>query len=124
MPSRRGKLAIRPALLIEEFTQAADGNKQAIAAELEAFVDSRNDLVHHFYRNPSFDLTAPDGATAALAYLDEQFQRAREWAAIFRAHSAALLLALVETNPKLAAELAPYRDHPRLVALRQAFNLP
>ena len=97
-------------LLIEQFKQAADGDKHLIAEELKAFVDTRNELVHRFYRNPSFDLAAPGGATAALAYLDEQFQRAREWAAIFRAHSAALLLALMETDPKLAAELAPHRD--------------
>jgi hypothetical protein len=100
-------------LLIEQFKQAADGDKQLLGQELEAFVDARNELVHHFYRNPSFNLTAPDGATAALAYLDEQYQRAREWAEIFRAHSAALLLALMETNPKLAAELAPYRERLR-----------
>lgn len=97
-------------LLIEQFKQAADGDKRLIAEELEAFVETRNELVHRFHRNPSFDLTAPDGATAALAYLDEQFERAREWAEIFRAHSAALLLALMETNPKLATELAQHRE--------------
>jgi hypothetical protein len=101
-------------LLMEQFKQAAAGDKELMAHELKAFVDARNQLVHHFYRNPSFDLTAADGATAALAYLDEQYQRTRDWADIFRAHSAALLLALMETNPQLAAKLAPYRE--RLLA--------
>jgi hypothetical protein len=96
--------------LIEQFNQAADGDKQLLARDLKAFVDARNQLVHHFNRNPRFDLKTSDGATAALAYLDEQYQRARDWADIFRAHSSALLLALMEANPMLASELAPYRE--------------
>jgi hypothetical protein len=89
-------------LLIEQFKQAATGDKELIAQELKSFVDARNQLVHHFHRNPSFDLTAPDGATAALAYLDEQYERTSEWVDIFRANSAALLLVLMETNPRLS----------------------
>lgn len=101
--------------LIEQFKQAAKtDDKQLLAQDLMAFVDARNELVHHFYRNPAFDLTAANGATAALAYLDEQFRRAREWGNIFRDYAAAVLLALMEKNPKLAAELAPHRE--RLLA--------
>jgi hypothetical protein len=97
-------------LLIDQFAEAAEGDKQPLVQDLEAFVIARNELVHHFYRNPSFNLTSPDGASAAVAYLDQQYEQAREWVRIFRAQVAAVLLALMESNPKLAAELAPHRD--------------
>ncbi|HLF10848.1 MAG TPA: hypothetical protein VJA26_06505, partial [Gammaproteobacteria bacterium] len=77
--------------LIEQFKQAANGDAQMLAEELEAFVDARNELVHHFYRNPRFDLRGPDGVPAALAYLDEQYERARAWADVFRAQAIAVL---------------------------------
>jgi hypothetical protein len=97
-------------LLIDQFEEAAEGDKQRLVQELKAFVIARNELVHHFYRNPSFNLTSPDGVSAAVAYLDAQYEQAREWARIFRAHVAAVLLALMERNPKLASELAPHRE--------------
>jgi len=97
-------------LLIDQFEEAAEGDKQRLVQELKAFVIARNDFVHHFYRNRSFDLTSPTGADAAIAYLDEQYEQTREWARIFRALVAALLLALMESDPKLATELAPHRE--------------
>lgn len=97
-------------LLIEQFNQSVEGDKQLIAQELKAFVDARNQLVHHFYRNPAFDLRTPDGVTAALTYLDDQYRQTCEWAHIFRAQAAGVLLALMDSNPKLAAELEQYRE--------------
>ena len=96
--------------LIDQFEEAAQGDKEELVHDLKAFVDARNDLVHHFYRNPAFNLTTPDGANAALAYLDEQYDQTREWVRIFRAQAAAVLLALMERNPELAAEFAPHRE--------------
>lgn len=94
--------------LIDQFEEAAEGDKQLLVGELKAFLNARNELVHHFYRNPAFNLTAPDGATAALAYLDGQYEQTREWARLFRAQVAVVLSALMESSPKLAAEWAPH----------------
>lgn len=102
-------------LLIEQFEEAAQGDKHGLVQDLKAFVDARNELVHHFYRNPAFNLTTPDGANAALVYLDEQLEQTREWVRIFGAQAAAVLLAFMESNPELAAEFAPHRE--KLLAL-------
>lgn len=48
---------------------------------------ARNELVHEIYRNPRFDLLSPSGASDLLAYLDEQYSQAEEWAEIFRVQS-------------------------------------
>ena len=97
-------------LLIDQFEEAAEGDKQPLVQELRAFVIARNELVHNFCRNPSFNLTSPDGVRAAVAYLDAQYEQAREWARIFRATGAAVFLALMERNPELTSKLAPHRE--------------
>jgi len=101
-------------VLIGQFNEAMSGDKDLIAPELKALVDARNDLVHHFYRNTQFDLLAPDAAERALAYLDAQHHQAREWAELFRVQAGVVLLAIMETSPKAAAEFGQYRD--RLIA--------
>ncbi len=97
-------------VLIGHYTESLDGDRELIAAELKALVDSRNDLMHYFFRNERFNLLAPDGAAAALKYLDEQYAHAQEWAEIFRVLSLATVLALMESDPKVGAEFEQYRD--------------
>jgi hypothetical protein len=110
---RRGKVRKRSlGMLVDQFNEAVSGDKDLkglIQRELKALVKARNDLVHQFYRNHRFNLLAADGAAAAIAYLDEQHERFRESAKFFRAQTAAVLLKLMEADPKVAAGLGQYR---------------
>jgi hypothetical protein len=70
-------------LLVGQFNEAVSSDRELIELELQALVDARNVLVHRFHSNEHFDLTAPNGAAAAIAYLDEQHERFRDGCGFF-----------------------------------------
>ena len=54
--------------------------------------------MHGIYSNPRFDLLSPSGASDLLAYLDEQYNQAEEWAEIFRVLLGALLILILSLH--------------------------
>ncbi|HLF10858.1 MAG TPA: hypothetical protein VJA26_06555, partial [Gammaproteobacteria bacterium] len=100
--------------LLEQFRGSVSGTPDLLETGLNGLLAARNELVHHFYANERVDFLSPSGGAAALAYLEEQYKYAQEWAEIFPAQSLVLLLILTETNPELAAEYGQHRE--RLIA--------
>jgi hypothetical protein len=96
--------------LIQQFRAAVAGIPEPSNDTLQQLQKARNELVHEIHRNPRFDLLSPSGASDLLAYLDEQYSQAEEWAEIFRVQSLVLLLILIESQPSLAAEFGAYRE--------------
>src|SRR5690606_17962002 len=96
-------------LLIKQFKQAVAGDVEQIKIELKEFLDARNELVHHFYRNPRFYLFNAEGAHTAVTYLDEQHERTRGWVSLFRQQSAAVLLLLIDNNPHFKEKYSMHR---------------
>jgi hypothetical protein len=96
--------------LIQQFRTAVADMPESWDDTLQQLQKARNELVHEIHRNPRFDLLSPSGASDLLAYLDEQYKRAEEWAEIFRVQSLVLLLMLMDSQPAIAAEFGAYRE--------------
>jgi len=100
--------------LIDEFKRAAEQLDSYWVSELQKVLDARNELVHEFYRNPHFSLLSQEGASRALAYLNEQHQATDEWHKALRTQGTVLLINVIDANPNLASEYARHRE--RLIA--------
>jgi len=95
-------------LLIGQFKASIAGTPELWQHGLATLLAARNELVHQFYSR--FDFLSPNSVPEALEYLDRQYKEAEEWAEILRVQSLVLLLILIETKPKLAAEHGSYRE--------------
>lgn len=96
--------------LIQKFRTAVAEMPESWGDTLQQLRKARNELVHEIHSNPRFDLLSPSGASDLLAYLDEQYSQAEEWAEIFRVQSLVLLLILIESQPSIAAEFGANRE--------------
>lgn len=96
--------------LVQQFRAAVAGIPEPSKDTLHQLQTARNELVHEIYRNPRFDLLSPSGASDLLAYLDEQYSQAEEWAEIFRVQSLVVLLILIDSQPSIAAEFGTNRE--------------
>ena len=96
--------------LVQQFRAAVAGLPEPSSDTLQQLQKARNELVHEIHSNPRFDLLSTSGASDLLAYLDEQYSQAEEWAEIFRVQSLVLLLILIESQSSIAAEFGAHRD--------------
>jgi hypothetical protein len=74
-------------------------------ASIKQVVDARNELVHHFMAPGKRDLTSSSGLQAAITYLDQQYQEAKEIAQIAASLNSAVLIARVRAMPERDSEL-------------------
>jgi hypothetical protein len=94
--------------LLNQFKSPLTGSVELWERGLSELRSARNQLVHDFYYK--FDFVQANSGSAALEYLDKQYEESEEWFEILRVQSLVLLLILIECKPVVAAEYGQHRE--------------